>query len=71
LKERGYPLTIRSLAARNRSGLLKQRWQAGCGDTNFRIGEYPTRTQRESNKSRRIGEMLATITNPFGASAQG
>jgi len=33
------------------------------------ISESPTRTQRESNKSRRIGKMLATFTNPFGPSA--
>jgi len=35
---------------------------------NCRVGDHPTRTQRESNKSRRIIKMLATITNPFGPS---
>ncbi len=39
------------------------------GDSDFRIRDHPTRTQRESNRSRHIGEMLATITNPFGSSA--
>jgi hypothetical protein len=39
------------------------------GDSNFRIGDHPTRTERENNKSRRIGKMLAMITNPFGPSA--
>jgi purine-nucleoside phosphorylase len=33
------------------------------------IPDHPTRTQRESNKGRRIDKMLATITNPFGPSA--
>jgi hypothetical protein len=40
-----------------------------CGDSDFRIGDHPTRTQRDSDKSRRICKMLATITNPFGPSA--
>ena len=40
-----------------------------CRDSNFRIGDHPPITQRESNKSRRIDKMLATITNPFGPSA--
>jgi hypothetical protein len=31
------------------------------GDSNFRIGDHPTRTERESNESRPIGKMLATI----------
>jgi hypothetical protein len=35
----------------------------------LRIANDPTRTQRESNKIRRIGKMLPTITNPFGPSA--
>ena len=35
----------------------------------LRIADDMTRTQRESNKSLRIGKMLATITNPFGPSA--
>jgi hypothetical protein len=40
-----------------------------CGDGNFRIGDHPAGTQRESNKSCRVGKMLAAITNPFGPSA--
>jgi hypothetical protein len=39
-----------------------------CGSAAWAIADHPTRTQRESNKSTRIG-MLATITNPFGPSA--
>jgi hypothetical protein len=35
----------------------------------FGVADHPTRTQRESNKSRCIGKMLATVTNPFGPSA--
>ena len=38
-------------------------------EDSFRMADHPTRTQGDSNKSRRIGKMLATITNPFGPSA--
>ena len=34
-----------------------------------KASDHPTRTQLESNKSGRIGKMLATITKPFGPSA--
>jgi hypothetical protein len=38
------------------------------GDSNFRVRGHPARKQRESNRSRRNGEMFATIAKPFGSS---
>jgi hypothetical protein len=42
---------------------------ANQSKNNFRVAGHPTRIQLVNNKSRRIGKMLATITNPFGPCA--
>ena len=48
------------------------RWRKGLLVDQKQFSEsatIETRTQRESNKSRRVGKTLAKITNPFGPSA--
>lgn len=61
----------RRTEGRSHAGQLGVHTTAGQieADEILRVADHLTRTQREINRSRRIGKMLATITNPFGPSA--
>jgi hypothetical protein len=48
--------------------VFADRWRTGNAEvTELLLADHPT--QRESNARRRIGKMLAMITNPFSLSA--